>query len=136
VDIKPKRNMKKIFVILLAMVGLGFSAYSQNVVIQTNEAAKSQTKDDCAYRISGICTTEDIGGVEVSPIRVTEDGYSGTCVNFTNYNSFTVTVIYELKAKSSEYRFVGSIVLRADQSKSIRELYHHYAEFRTITRKL
>jgi len=86
--------MKNFFLVFVAIIGFGFSAFSQNVVIQTNEIDKSKTQDDCAYRISGICTTEDLGGVEVA--RGSCNSGSWSYLVFENYNSLTVSVIYEL----------------------------------------
>jgi hypothetical protein len=122
----------KILFILIALIGFGVGAHSQNVVIQTNEAAKSQTKDDCAYRISGICTTEDIGGVEVSKGNYVGNSY--WYLQFINYNSFTVSVIYELEINGKKR--TGTIVLKADETKQTTDSYWEPSNFKLIARKL
>ena len=58
-------------------------------------------QDDCAFRISGICSTEDIGGVEYE-FKTVDSHYVGSQYHptkyyyvFTNYNSTTVTVLWQ-----------------------------------------
>lgn len=134
--------MKKIIVILVVLIDFSFSANAQNVVIQTNEVGKSETKDDCAYRICGICTTEDLGGVEIAIGRFEQD--NNTCLRhliFENYNSFTVTVIFEVEVLSdcrftSKEKQTGSIVLKANERKETQDYYKEPSNFKSISRKL
>ena len=53
-------------------------------------------KDDCPYRINGICATEDIGGVDAD---LSEDDY----LILTNYNDFPVTALWEVKNNGQCY---------------------------------
>ena len=112
--------LKKVFVVLVAVIGFGLSALSQNVVIQTNEIDKSKTQDDCAYRINGICTTEDVGGVDISirNIMPPHTSYQYT-VTFENYNDFTASVIYKIREK------IGVMVLRPNEKKEVTDEYRN-----------
>ena len=129
--LKVRLNLRKVVAIAICLAGFSFSALAQNVVIQTNEVGKSTTNDDCAYRISGICTTEDIGGVEVS-----QASYSGSwkLLEFENYNSFTVSVIYEFV--TSGEKKTGTIVLKANEKKTTKDNYYYPTDFKLIARKL
>ena len=123
--------MKKFIVILVALLGFGMSSFGQNVVIQTNEAGKSETKDNCAYRISGICTTEDIGGVEISTSYSVNGFYY---LELENYNSFTVSVIFEYVTQGNKK--TGTIVLKANEKKKTNDTYYQPSDFKLIARKL
>ena len=80
-------NMKKLFltVCFISVCNLGFT---QDVKVNINNEEES-VKDDCPYRINGICATEDIGGVEV----MVEPDY----LILTNYNDFPVTVLWKVE---------------------------------------
>lgn len=106
--------------------------YGQNVVIQTNEIGRTTTNDDCAYRISGICTTEDIGGVEMAG-----GNWSGNnrTLLFQNYNNFPVSVIFEVEIYSGS-KLTGTIVLRAGEKKETTDSYHVPKNFKLIARRL
>jgi hypothetical protein len=118
--------------ILIVFIGLGSNLFGQNIVIQTNEGNKSTTKDDCAYRINGICTTEDIGGVEVSRGFRSLNDFQ---LRFTNHNSFTVSVIYELENGNGELQ-TGTIILKSEETKSTKDYYYYPNNFKLIARKL
>ncbi len=81
-------NMKKLFltVCFISVCNLGFT---QDVKVNINNEEVS-VKDDCPYRINGICATEDIGGVDV---LIEKDYY----LILTNYNDFPVTVLWKVK---------------------------------------
>ena len=130
---RNKFNLRKVLAIAICLAGFGFSALAQNVVIQTNEAGKSNTVDDCAYRISGICTTEDIGGVEVA--RGSNDYSSFYRLVFENYNSFVVSVIFEVEVYSGD-KYTGTIVLKANEKKETKDSYNVPKNFKLIARKL
>ena len=49
---------------LALLLGLCSLGYNQDVKVNINNQDVT-TKDDCPYRINGICVTEDIGGVNV-----------------------------------------------------------------------
>ena len=131
--------MKKIVLIFATIICFGLNCFGQNVVIQTNEVNKSKTNDDCAYRINGICTTEDLGGVEVS-----NGEYMGDMCHliFENYNSFIVSVIFEITVTSYvhpnyvEEKQTGTIVLKPNEKKETHNSYCKPRDFKLIARKL
>ena len=82
---------------LFAYIGISVLGYSQDVRVNNiNVNIKDQNGNanyqDCPYRINGICITEDVGGVDADII------YADDCtwVVFTNYNTFPVTILYEI----------------------------------------
>lgn len=120
--------MKKICfcIFFLHILAVG---YCQVNVISINNQNTGSTKEDCAFRIYGICSTENIGGVDVSFSII--DGY--TCAVFKNYNSFPVTVYYRLKHDGIKHGCApnycimetpsgkeGAIVLGVGSSKNIQ----------------
>ena len=127
--------MKATKILMAALLfGLCSLSYSQDVKVNINNQDVT-TKGDCAYRINGICSTEDIGGVNVDIIFV--DGI--TWAVFTNYNSFTVSILYEISSKYGDYvgegfvyshwgfytyhtkdNYTGNLVLGKEQSKKIK----------------
>lgn len=78
---------------------------AQNVVVQTTNNPSQSSKEDCAFRINGICSTEDIGGVDARWYRYVSDisgykdmeGYISSFSNsyflLENYHDFTVNVL-------------------------------------------
>ena len=86
--------MKKILM-FFAFAGMATLGYCQDVNVSINNQVASTKKEDCAFKINGICSTEDIGGVDV------EIQYSDgtTWMVFTNYNDFPVSVLYQIKNK-------------------------------------
>ncbi len=86
--------MKKLF-LLFALVGMNVLAYSQDVKVNINNLDTAAVKDNCPYRINGICATEDIGGVDVK--------FSSGVMALTNYNNFPVNVLWQI-----QYRNYGS----------------------------
>jgi len=129
---KVRLNLRKVVAIAIYLAGFGLSAFAQNVVIQTNESSKSTTEDKCAYRISGICTTEDIGGVEIS--RGDGGGGGNYYLSFENYNNFTVSVIFEYVSAGDKK--TGTIVLKANEKKKTNDFYYYPTDFKLIARKL
>ncbi|MDR1847603.1 MAG: hypothetical protein LBR17_05750 [Bacteroidales bacterium] len=125
--------MKKI-VLVLALIGFGVCANAQTVVVQQNTDTKNgQTKtDDCAYRIAGICTSEDIGGVEVSKGNFAGSGYYH--LKFSNYNSFPVRVIFEYQSNGNFH--TGTIILKANEIKQTEDNYYSPHNFKLIVRKM
>lgn len=107
--------MKKLFLVL-SLVGICSLGYAQDVKVNINNQDAS-VKDDCPYRINGICASEDIGGVEV------EEGYGGLV--FKNYNSFPVTVLWHVKylkangARCDYDEKKGSLVLGVEGQREV-----------------
>lgn len=113
--------MKKLLCIA-AFAGMISIGYCQDVKVNINNQ-EATAKEDCPYRINGICSTEDIGGVDVQFLFGKEEKCTWGCnyAIFTNYNTFPVTVLYEIEWRigSSVKSKTGSIVLGVDGSKRI-----------------
>lgn len=115
--------MKKSIIIFAAILAATF-ANAQNVVInnQTNSG-------DCGFRINGICSSQDIGGVEIEAKRCygnenwvqTAGKQVGTVyiANYylfaTNYNPFRVTVLIAIQQQGRQQ--VYSAVIPANGVK-------------------
>lgn len=121
--------MKKIF-LLFALVGMNVLAYSQDVKVNINNQ-DGTAKDDCPYRINGICATEDIGGVEVEFIQ--EETYQyhwDYFIVLTNYNNFPVNVLWQIEFNYKDYSAngtikTGNVVIGIEGQKKIK-LPHYY----------
>lgn len=112
--------MKKLF-LLFALVGMNVLAYSQDVKVNINNQ-DATAKDDCPYRINGICATEDIGGVDIEVSYNSSDD-SNIC-KLTNYNSFPVSVLLaleynDIKSPLNEEKKTSTIVLGVEGVKEI-----------------
>lgn len=112
--------MKKVILIAaMFFAGLFTYCYGQDVKVNINNQDYSSNKD-CEYKINGICSSEDIGGVEIQgklkwDYNSSYDGYlRNTYAVLTNYNPFTVTVLFEYG-----YNEVHSLVLRANETKEV-----------------
>lgn len=113
--------MKKLF-LLFALVGMNILAYSQDVKVNINNQ-DATAKDDCPYRINGICATEDIGGVDIEVSYNSSDN-SNIC-KLTNYNSFPVSVLLaleynDIKSPLNEEKKTSTIVLGVEGVKEIK----------------
>lgn len=82
--------MKKLF-LLFPLISISIFAYSQDVKVNINNQ-EAFMNEECAYRINGICSSEDIGGVNVDILFADEV----TWAVFTNYNEYPVTILYEI----------------------------------------
>lgn len=100
-------SMKKYLLVFSALLVL--SCYAQNNVIQINQvngSTSTSTQKECGYKINGICSSEDIGGVSLEEIsrRALDEGVFAngiTTAYLKNYNNFTVTVLIELNFDST-----------------------------------
>lgn len=130
--------------LLLCLCSLG---YSQDVKVNINNQ-DATIKDDCPYRINGICATEDIGGVNVDFI---EEGDSWPFISYyivlTNYNGFPVNVLWQIEYtgdyKDCDYYNnnikTGNVVIGATGEKKIsldRDCYLKWTLKGLIVRKL
>lgn len=98
--------MKKL--LIAALFGIFVTCcYGQDVKVNINNNDATAT-DDCAYRINGICSSEDIGGVDLEFVQERRSdcvevysnrnsSHHDAYANLTNYNSFPVTVIFKVK---------------------------------------
>ena len=98
------KKVSKLFVTAL-LLSLCFFGYCQDVKVNINNQEQTG-KDDCPYRINGICSTEDIGGVDVELIT---DELNRPAIKLTNYNEFPVTVLWSIESKHSGYGTSGCI---------------------------
>lgn len=135
--------MKRISKIITATLLLGFcyNGYCQNVNVNINNHDATSRNNDCPYRINGICSSEDIGGVDARII------YADDCTwaVLTNYNTFPVTVLYEIGNTLDEDEYenppyisnlfftrnnnTGNIVLNTSNSTKIKLDQTRYAEY-------
>ena len=119
------------FFMTALLLGLCSFGYSQDVKVNINNQ-DATTKDDCPYRINGICATEDIGGVNVDFVEVKEIEndiyYYCSYMVLTNYNSIPVNVLWQIEytgdyEKCSNYQNpvkTGNVVVGATGEKKIR----------------
>ena len=119
--------MKKLVLVLVAMFPL--LCFSQNIIVANGNNTtdnQNQIQDDCPYRINGICSTEDIGGVEFEFI-VSEKSYDKKVDYYTlsNYNNFTVSVLVEYTVDG--IRYTASNVLQANQKRQFKTSYKDYS---------
>lgn len=147
-DITGKTNMFsnviKVFITIL-FVSVFCFGYGQDVKVNINNQ-DATTKDDCPYRINGICATEDIGGVNVEFIKEGEEWPSYYIV-LTNYNSFPVNVLWQIEytGDNGSCAFynntinTGNVVIGATGEKKIsldRYCYLNWTLKGLIVRKL
>ncbi len=116
------KRVSKLFMTAL-LSGICYFGFCQDVKVNINNLEQIGN-DDCPYRINGICSTEDIGGVDVQfSCDCNNYGEGHTYAIFTNYNTFPVTVLYELVVYGTKETgtIVGtSIVLGVDGNKRIK----------------
>jgi hypothetical protein len=123
--------MKKIFLIF-ATLSFCCLMHGQNVVVIGGNSP--ETKDDCIYRINGICISEDIGGVEVSSRKI-GGGNDRMRLVFKNYNDFAVSVVYELQNGPLRLKSTGTIILESGEEKETDSDWHSPRNFKLISRK-
>ena len=90
--------MKKLIFTITCVV-FAMTCLGQNIIQVSGNQGNSQKQDDCPFRINGICSTEDIGGVMVEfKYGESGNGYSseGVYLHAENYNSFPVTVLLQI----------------------------------------
>lgn len=108
--------MKKLFFVL-SLIGICSLGYAQDVNVNINNSGYN----DCPYRINGICASEDIGGVEINFTAKNFCHY----LDLDNYNSFTVTVLWQLEYYNKAYEKdgrttkTGSCVISANSNHRI-----------------
>ena len=108
--------MKKVLMVAaMLFAGLFTYCYAQDVRVNINN--QDYSSQDCEYKINGICSSEDIGGVDLQEYIKYDlsNGYYYKCIyaSFTNYNEFTVTVLF----KDGYYGGVSSLILRKNETK-------------------
>ena len=99
--------MKKITLLFFAGL-LSLCCNAQNIIQISNDGNRnnySNKQQECEFRINGICSLEDIGGVDFEEVKgVNEYGQVKKDIKATNYNSFAVTVLFKIEyGRSSSY---------------------------------
>lgn len=125
--------MKKLIFTITCVV-FAMTCLGQNIIQVSGNQGNSQKQDDCPFRINGICSTEDIGGVMVE-FKYGESGdgdaYDGVYLHAENYNSFPVTVLlqisYEDKYKALDPQVV-TCVLPPSGYKAMRLRFAKYTD--------
>lgn len=121
--------MKKLL-LLFSLVAICSIGYSQNVKVNINNQ-DATIKDDCPYRINGICASEDIGGVEVEFL----DGEEGTGTELlvlTNYNNFKVNVLWQIDLDGfGSITRTGYTILGREEQKKIT-ITHYLGGYWTV----
>ena len=117
------KSLAKFFMtaVLSALCTFG---YCQDVKVNINNQEQTG-KDDCPYRINGICSTEDIGGVDVELIT---DELDVPSIKLTNYNAFPVTVLWSIESMNSRSDCidkVGTTILGVNGTKTINIGYRY-----------
>lgn len=127
--------MKKVFLVAtMLFAGLFTYCFGQNVNVNINNQDYSSNKD-CDFKINGICSSEDIGGVDIQGLdKYDEAGtdregnpiyYINHYAVLTNYNDFPVTVLIDF------YGNVKQATLRKDETKEV--FVHYVSENRQTT---
>ncbi|MDO5316161.1 MAG: hypothetical protein Q4F82_08645 [bacterium] len=114
--------MKKILMVA-AMLFAGMLTYCYGQDVKVNINNQDYSTNNGEFKINGISSSEDIGGVDVEFKRIgNENEYS---IVFTNYNSFTVSTLCIVEYRESNYggshmeEKTYNIVLRANGTKTI-----------------
>ena len=122
--------MKRILLILLSCI-VNITFAQNNIILQQNNSSSSVTSNDSGeYFINGISTKQDIGGVDVQFIAYRNGFYGENQLKFTNYNNFTVSVIFEVMVdlyptgtRDEWKKTTGAITLKANEVKIAPNIY-------------
>ena len=136
--------MKRVLTLLFFAGVLSFCCNAQNIIQISNDGSRNNNNNgqqqECPFRINGICSTEDIGGVSFEK-KNDREGYVSYDYLATNYNSFPVTVLilenYWCNRYSGDQENVLTVVLQPNESKFIGSHANcHDHHIQTITRRL
>ncbi|MBQ4398441.1 MAG: hypothetical protein II829_02510 [Bacteroidales bacterium] len=120
--------MKKLIALIICFVSI--NCIGQNIIQITNNGSQS-TNTDCGFKINGICSSEDIGGVSLESISRQDLGggpFSNgiTRAYLKNYNNFTVTVLIQLafdsysQGGSTYVEEVYQVVIPSNETKTVQ----------------
>lgn len=110
--------MKKLFIAVLFSIFIT-CCYGQDVKVNINNNDATAT-DDCAFRINGICSSEDIGGVDLELIdRNNINNNLDIYAVLTNYNSFPVTVVFRVYGIHDKIYKTFNVVLGVSGVKEV-----------------
>lgn len=123
--------MKKFFT-LIFLLGIIAGANAQNIIQITNNGTggNSNTQRDCDFKINGVCSSEDIGGVSLerfyNEIILGQEnapwpnhyGYA----ELKNYNNFTVTVLIQVafEFRDSYQEETYQVVIPSNESRNVK----------------
>lgn len=109
--------MKKIYLLIL-LLGIVECVNAQNIVqiTQNNGINNTTTKthENCGFKINGICSCEDIGGVDAELFFK-----AGFYLKLTNYNQFPVTVLWEAEYNGGDDYKKGTTVIGAASTNKV-----------------
>ncbi len=122
--------MKKILAVIF-LFGIMICANAQNIIQITQNGNGSNSQNDCGFKINGICSSEDIGGVSLEGLsrQVYDTGpwaNGVTSANLKNYNNFTVTVLIKFIFDSTDHGGslyvdeVYQVVIPSNETKSVQ----------------
>ena len=120
--------MKKLIAFFICFVSI--NCIGQNIIQITNNGNQNTTTD-CGFKINGICSSEDIGGVSLESISRQDLGggpFSNgiTRAYLKNYNNFTVTVLIQLafdsysQGGSTYVEEVYQVVIPSNETKTVQ----------------
>ena len=137
-------NMKVVCLISVIFISFGLNCFGQMAEVDLNVRVPSYctctAEDDSIYRINGISTAEDIGGVEVTKANMTRNEFYHIALE--NYNNFPVSVIFQSEVTTYDGRNqgrrteTGTMVLRPGEKKETQDVYWNPGNFVLIVRKL
>ena len=115
-------KIKGILFIALLLMLFGFNSYGQTTEVDLSVRVPNVSTcilpcpllEDHIYRINGISTAEDIGGVEISYRGIGSRNF----LIFENFNDFPVSVIFEVKRPNGSQ--TGTVVLRPNEIRETR----------------
>lgn len=128
--------MKKVFmVVVMLFVGMFTYCNAQDVKVNiNNHDASSNTSE---FKINGISSSEDIGGVDVQFID--KNNHQQVSVVLTNYNSFAVTVLFKVTGCGFIFEKTMNVVIEARGTKQVdiaEGLAKNYSLAGIIVRKI
>lgn len=140
-----KMNSKKFVLSVILAISLPFCCKAQNIIQISNDGNRNNNnynqQQECPFRINGICSSEDIGGVAFEKKNVGAPNYLRYDYVATNYNSFPVTVLiletYWCNRYTGSEENVLTIVLQPNESKAIgSHAWCNEHHIQSITRRL
>lgn len=123
--------MKKSFYLFL-LLGMIANLNAQNIIQITNNGTSNNgnTQKDCDFKINGVCSSEDIGGVSLE--RFYNEIIPGqenapwpnhyAYAELKNYNNFTVTVLIQVafEFRDSYHEETYQIVIPSNETRSVK----------------
>lgn len=113
--------MKKVLVVAaMLFAGMFTYCYGQNVNVNINNEDYSTSNGE--FKINGISSSEDIGGVDLEFQNEKSDpcyvGYKTISV-LTNYNAFPVTVLFKVSGPYDSSNKTLNVVIGANGTKRV-----------------